>query len=231
MLAVDHEHATGRRSRRSRGWWSGRRRSRRTRRRSSTTPSCARCSRRSVRSAPDEIGYQKCEPVSGSRVGQGADLAAVEGPDVLLDQRVGRAQHDRVDRAHVHHVTHRGRGAAVARDRLARHREGDVVLAEAAVLGRGRSAPRKPCSPSSSRLRARELRARRRRSWRWRASPSRTARSAGRGARAGGRSAPTPGPTRNPVPRRARHPMSSRPSRTLHSRSAQICPIQFYLRG
>jgi hypothetical protein len=38
------------------------------------------------------------------------------------------------DRADVHHVAHRRRGTAVARDRLARHRVGDVVLAEAAVL-------------------------------------------------------------------------------------------------
>ncbi len=72
----------------------------------------------------------------GVAVGERADLAAVQGLYVLLDQRLGGAQHDRVDRAHVHHVTHRGRGAAVAGDRLAGHREGDVVLAEAAVLGR-----------------------------------------------------------------------------------------------
>ena len=45
-----------------------------------------------------------------------------------------RAQHDRVHRADVHDVTHRRRRAAVARDGLAGHREGDVVLAEAAVL-------------------------------------------------------------------------------------------------
>ena len=74
----------------------------------------------------------------GIAVGQRADLAAVQRLYVLLDQGVGGAEHDRVDRAHVHDVTHRGGGAAVARDRLARHRVGDVVLAEAAVLGRHR---------------------------------------------------------------------------------------------
>ena len=50
----------------------------------------------------------------------------------------GRPQHDRRDRADVHDVTHGGRRAAVARERLAHHREGHVVLAEAAVLLRHR---------------------------------------------------------------------------------------------
>ncbi len=70
------------------------------------------------------------------RVGvrEGADLSRVQRPDVAVDQLGRGAEHDRVHRADVHHVTHRGRGAAVARDRLARHRVGDVVLAEAAVL-------------------------------------------------------------------------------------------------
>ena len=72
----------------------------------------------------------------GVRVGEGADLAAVERADVAVDQLVGGAQHDRVDRAHVHHVAHRRRRTPVPRDRLAGHRVGDVVLAEAAVLGR-----------------------------------------------------------------------------------------------
>ena len=70
----------------------------------------------------------------GVRVGERADLAAVERPDVLVDQRLGRAQHDRLHRADVHHVAHGRRRAAVARDRLARHRVGDVVLPEPAVL-------------------------------------------------------------------------------------------------
>ena len=61
-------------------------------------------------------------------------LPEFERPDVLVDQLRRGAEHDRVHRADVHHVTHGGRGAAVARDRLARHRVGDVVLAEAAVL-------------------------------------------------------------------------------------------------
>ncbi len=68
-------------------------------------------------------------------VGQRPDLPAVQGSDVLVDQRVGGAQHDRVHRPDVHHVAHRRGRAAVARDRLAGHRVGDVVLAEAAVLG------------------------------------------------------------------------------------------------
>ena len=70
----------------------------------------------------------------GVGVGERPDLAAVERADVLVDQLRRRAQHDRVDRADVHHVAHGRRRAAVARDRLARHRVGDVVLAEAAVL-------------------------------------------------------------------------------------------------
>ena len=72
----------------------------------------------------------------GLRVGgrQRPDLAAVQRADVLVDQRVCRAQHDRVDRADVHHVAHRRRRASVAGDRLAHHRVRDVVLAEAAVL-------------------------------------------------------------------------------------------------
>ena len=70
----------------------------------------------------------------GVGVGERADQAGVERADVLVDQLRRRAQHDRLHGAHVHHVTHRRRGAAVARDRLARHRERDVVLAEAAVL-------------------------------------------------------------------------------------------------
>ena len=44
------------------------------------------------------------------------------------------AEHDRVHGADVHHVAHRGGGAAVSGDRLADHRVGDVVLAQAAVL-------------------------------------------------------------------------------------------------
>ena len=70
----------------------------------------------------------------GVGVGQRAELAAVERADVLLDQLGRRAQHQRLHRRHVHHVTHGGRGAAVARDRLADHRERDMVLAQAAVL-------------------------------------------------------------------------------------------------
>ena len=70
----------------------------------------------------------------GVRVGEGPDLAAVERADVAVDQLVGGAEHDRVDRADVHHVTHRRRGAPVAGDRLAGHRVRDVVLAEPAVL-------------------------------------------------------------------------------------------------
>ena len=70
----------------------------------------------------------------GVGVRERADLPRVERPDVLVDQLVGGAEHDRVDRADVHDVTHGRRRAAVARDRLARHRVRDVVLAEAAVL-------------------------------------------------------------------------------------------------
>ena len=73
---------------------------------------------------------------AGLRVGvrERSDLAAVQRADVLVDQRIGRAEHDRVHRADVHDVTHRRRCAPVARDRLAHHRVRDVVLAEAAVL-------------------------------------------------------------------------------------------------
>ena len=74
----------------------------------------------------------------GVRVRQGAQLAAVERTDVLVDELRCLAEHDRVDRPHVHHVAHRRRGAAVARDRLAHHRVGDVVLAETAVFLRYR---------------------------------------------------------------------------------------------
>ena len=73
------------------------------------------------------------------RVGQRADLdVAVERADVLVHELVGRPQHDRRDRGHVHDVTHGGGGAAVAGERLADHREGHVVLAEAAVFLRHR---------------------------------------------------------------------------------------------
>jgi hypothetical protein len=68
------------------------------------------------------------------RVRERPDLPARQGPDVAVDQLAGRAEHDRVDRPDVHDVAHGGRRAPVARDRLARHRVGDVVLAEAAVL-------------------------------------------------------------------------------------------------
>ncbi len=81
-------------------------------------------------------------PEVRSRLGVGVrqrpELAAVERADVLLDQLRRRAQHERLHRRHVHHVTHRRRRAAVARDRLADHREGDVVLAQPAVLLRHR---------------------------------------------------------------------------------------------
>ena len=70
----------------------------------------------------------------GVRVGQRADLAVVERPDVLVDQLRRGAQHDRGHRRHVHDVAHGRRRAAVAGERLADHREGHVVLAEAAVL-------------------------------------------------------------------------------------------------
>ena len=67
-------------------------------------------------------------------VGEGSDLALAERADVLVDELGSGAEHDRVHRSDVHHVTHRGRRAAVARDRLAHHRVRDVILAEAAVL-------------------------------------------------------------------------------------------------
>ena len=71
----------------------------------------------------------------GVGIGQRADrLAGRQRPDVLVDQLRRGAQHDRVHRAHVHHVAHGGRRAAVTGDRLAHHRVGDVVLAQAAVL-------------------------------------------------------------------------------------------------
>ncbi len=72
----------------------------------------------------------------GLRVGvrEGPDLPRVERPDIALDQLVGGAEHDRVHGPDVHHVTHRRGCAPVARDRLAGHRVGDMVLAEAAVL-------------------------------------------------------------------------------------------------
>ena len=77
-------------------------------------------------------------PEVRSRLGVGVrqrpDHARVERPDVLVDQLGRRAEHDRLHRADVHDVTHRRRRAAVPRDRLARHRERDVVLTEAAVL-------------------------------------------------------------------------------------------------
>ena len=61
-------------------------------------------------------------------------LQLAERADVLVDQLRRGAQHDRGHRRHVHDVTH-GRGrTAVARERLADHREGHVVLAEPAVL-------------------------------------------------------------------------------------------------
>ena len=70
----------------------------------------------------------------GVRVRQRPDLARVQGSDVLVDQCRRGAQHDRIDGAHVHHVAHRRRGAAIACNRLAHHREGDMVLAQAAVF-------------------------------------------------------------------------------------------------
>ena len=70
----------------------------------------------------------------GVRVGEGPELAAVERPDVLLDQLGRRAQHQRLHRRHVHDVTHRGGRAPVPGDRLAHHRERHVVLAQPAVL-------------------------------------------------------------------------------------------------
>ena len=70
----------------------------------------------------------------GVGVRQRPELAAVERADVLLDQLGRGAEHERLHRRHVHHVAHRRRRAAVARDRLADHRERDVVLAQPAVL-------------------------------------------------------------------------------------------------
>ena len=70
----------------------------------------------------------------GVRVGQRADLAVVERPDVLVDQLRRGPQHERGHGADVHDVTHRRGRAAVARQRLADHRERHVVLTEPAVL-------------------------------------------------------------------------------------------------
>ena len=93
---------------------------------------------RALRTGGDRV------PEVGARlrigVGERPDLPASERPDVLVDQLWRGAEHDRVHRADVHHVAHRRRGAPVARDRLAGHRVGDVVLAEPAVLlGDGQS--------------------------------------------------------------------------------------------
>ena len=70
----------------------------------------------------------------GIGVRERPDLALVQRPDVLVDQLGRGAQHERRDRAGVHDVAHRRRGAAVAGQRLAGHAEGDVVLAQPAVL-------------------------------------------------------------------------------------------------
>ena len=74
----------------------------------------------------------------GVGVGEGADQAVpVEAAHDVLERRiVVVAQQRRRDRAQVHGVAHGGRGAAVARDGLHRHRRGHVVLAHAAQLFR-----------------------------------------------------------------------------------------------
>ncbi len=141
-------------------------------------------------------------------------LPRVERPDVLVDQLGGGAEHDRVHGADVHHVAHRRGGAAVAGDRLADHRVGDVVLAQAAVLLRHRE-PQEPVLAEELQVAAREHAARRRSAWRSRGAPSRRARSGWRGAPSAGRCRPSPGPSRTRVPRRARNPTSCRSSLLL----------------
>ena len=96
------------------------------------------CSRRSSARRLRRDRVPEVRARLGVRVRQRPDHARVERPDVLVDQLGRRAEHDRLHRADVHDVTHRRRGAAVPRDRLAHHRERDVVLAEARRTPRAR---------------------------------------------------------------------------------------------
>ena len=146
-----------------------------------------------------------------------------------------RAQHERLHRADVHDVTHRGGRAAVARERLADHREGHVVLAQAAVLLGHREREEAVLAQQlevaarveqlvvgalrvGAHLLLAELDQRRR------AAPS------------GARSGPSRGPSRSRAPRRARRPTSSpasqhpsvvdRSYKLVHELTARLAPVR-----
>ena len=137
-----------------------------------------------------------------------------------------RAQHDRLHGAHVHHVTHRGRRAAVAGDRLARSSRTRRGSRRGRRTPRARVSARKPCSPRSSRLRRGKSSSSSERFAFARISFSQSSISVSRSSF--WRSVRTQsGPSRSRAPRTARLPTSSRTSflqRAVRRRRAFASP-------